>query len=212
MKSNSHGTEEKHVQLNEQESAIIARLQKGDDSARNDLVESNLWIAGYMAGKFAGPGNCREDLTSIAYVGLVKAMNSFDPARNVKPASYAARCIKNELLMYLRRDNRAIRTLSLEQPLGHAGEGGDMRIGDVVSTDDESVMRQVLAKEDKAEVQEAVKNLDDRERKMLEMRFGIRDGCTHTQAEVAAFFDITQSYVSKIEKKILKKMKNHLKE
>ncbi len=195
--------------LKNDEALLVERINNGDTAARDELIEKNIWVAVYMANKYSGKGNRKEDLLSVAYVGLVKAMGSFDPSRNVKPSSYARQCIKNEILMYLRRCKTAPDIISLEQPLY---DEADVLLKDILADDKETVMRQVLRNENKKEVLAILKKLNERDRKILELRFGLCGNAEHTQLETAAILDITQSCVSKIEKKLFEKIKKQFRE
>lgn len=205
------GRDSKYTENTENtESTAIERLRQGNSSARIELMEQNMWVVYYAAKKYASANNIFEDLVSIANLGLVKAMYAFDPDRNVKPSSFAMKCIKNEFYMYFRRNSKLAREISLELPLAAQEDGQELSIGDVISTENEIVWEEVLKKQRSSELIRAVNSLDKREKCIMDMRFGLSGEREHTQAEVAARLNVTQSYISKVEKRLLKKIRNML--
>ncbi len=192
------------------ESKAIERLRQGKNSARMELIEQNMWVVYYAARKYANENNIFEDLVSIANLGLVKAMYAFDPNKNVKPSSFAMKCIKNEFLMYFRRNKRHSNEISLELPLCVESDGQELLIGDTIATEDEIVWEEVLKKQRRGELIKAINSLGERDKWIMDMRFGLSGKREHTQSEVAKQLRVTQSYISKVEKKLLKKIRNML--
>ncbi len=166
-----------------------------------------MWLAVYMARKFMGTGETLEDLVSVACVGLVKAMNHYDPNRNVKPPTYARKCIENELMMYCRRNVKKVREISLNQMVFTDGKGSPVEWGELFGTDQEAVAREVMGKEAAAELCMAVATLRGREKQIIQMRFGLNGETEKTQKQVALELGITQPYVSKIERRALARIK-----
>ncbi len=198
----------KNILLQNEKNAI-ERLSKGDQTARKDLVMCNLWVAYYAAKQYASDYNKFEDLVSIANLGLVKAMNYFDPDKRVKPSSFAIRCIRNEFLMYFRKNNRHIKEVSLEAPLATNGEGESIYLSDVVSVGDELVWEEIMRKEMRSKINLALNALHAKEKYIMEMRFGLNNNQEHTQAELATILNVSQSCISKLESKVLKKIRNN---
>ncbi len=192
------------------ESTALERLRQGKNGARMELIEQNMWVVYYAAKKYANTYNAFEDLVSIANLGLVKAMYAFDPDKNVKPSSFALKCIKNEFLMYFRRTNRLQKEVSIEQPLIAEENGRALSIGDTIATDEEIVWEEVFKKQCNCDLQRAINSLDKRDKWIMDMRFGLGGEREHTQSEVAEQLHVTQSYISKVEKKLLKKIRNML--
>ncbi len=192
----------------EDERILVGRMLQGDMDARNALAEKNMRVAVCAARRYASAENRKEDLLSIACVGLVKALNNFDPGRKAKLSTYASRCIENEILMYLRRKNRQPKAISLDGPLPM--DGRLLITGDRVSTDAEAVLGEVLRRENNAEVQQILNGMCEIDKRILQLRFGLGQEQEHTQAEVAARLAVTQSYISKKEKKLLEQVKKQL--
>ena len=186
----------------EEESRIIEALEH-DTGMRAVLVEHNLRLVVYIARKFENTGIMIEDLISIGTVGLMKAINTFRADRNIKLATYASRCIENEILMYIRKNHSRKREVSIDEPLRVDGDGNELLLSDVLGTDADSVCRDIEEREERKMVRESVKALAPREREIIELRFGLRGGRERTQKEVADLLGISQSYISRLEKKII---------
>ena len=190
-------------------------LQKmGDDECRElakaKLIQHNLRLVVYIARKFDNTSVDNDDLISIGTIGLIKAINSFRPDKNIKLATYASRCIENEILMYLRRTARLKSEVSFDEPLNTDFEGNELLLSDVLGTSAESVYGGVEAKAEKEQLKEALKKLSDRERKIMFLRFGLGGGEEMTQKDVADLLGISQSYISRLEKKIILRLKKEI--
>ena len=193
----------------EEESAIIAELEK-DPSKKSILVERNLRLVVYIAKKFENTGIGLEDLISIGTIGLIKSINTFRADKNIKLATYASRCIENEILMYIRKNNNLKNEMSLDEPLNIDWDGNELLVGDVLGSDEDTVYRGIEYDEERRLVHRAVAQLQPREREIIELRFGLRGGRELTQKEVADRLGISQSYISRLEKKIIRQMKTQL--
>ena len=194
----------------EDEAAAIKRLSDGDESARSELIEHNLRLVVYIARKFENTGINIEDLISIGPIGLIKAVNTFRADRNIKLATYASRCIENEILMYLRKNSHSHSEVSIEEPLNIDWEGNELLLGDVLGTETDSVSGSLENEMEITVLKTAVSRLSPREREIMELRFGLRGGEEYTQKQVADVLGISQSYISRLEKKILKRLKKEL--
>lgn len=194
----------------EDEAAAIKRLSDGDESARSELIEHNLRLVVYIARKFENTGINIEDLISIGTIGLIKAVNTFRADRNIKLATYASRCIENEILMYLRKNSHSHSEVSIEEPLNIDWEGNELLLGDVLGTETDSVSGSLENEMEITVLKTAVSRLSPREREIMELRFGLRGGDEYTQKQVADVLGISQSYISRLEKKILKRLKKEL--
>ncbi len=194
----------------EEEATLLGRLKKGETSVRSTLIEHNLRLVVYIARKFDSTGVHIEDLVSIGTIGLIKAVNTFDPNRNVKLATYASKCIDNEIRMFLRRNNKTKAEVSLEEPLHTDFEGNEIGWIDILGTESD-VIKNLEEQVDKALLAGAMKRLTVRETKIMELRFGLKDGQEKTQKEVADHLGISQSYISRLEKRILKKLRREIK-
>ncbi|MCI5682382.1 MAG: RNA polymerase sporulation sigma factor SigE [Eubacteriales bacterium] len=194
----------------EDEAAAIKRLSDGDESARSELIEHNLRLVVYIARKFENTGINIEDLISIGTIGLIKAVNTFRADRNIKLATYASRCIENEILMYLRKNSHSHSEVSIEEPLNIDWEGNELLLGDVLGTETDSVSGSLENEMEITVLKTAVSRLSPREREIMELRFGLRGGEEYTQKQVADVLGISQSYISRLEKKILKRLKKEL--
>lgn len=194
----------------EDEAAAIKRLSEGDESARSELIEHNLRLVVYIARKFENTGINIEDLISIGTIGLIKAVNTFRADRNIKLATYASRCIENEILMYLRKNSHSHSEVSIEEPLNIDWEGNELLLGDVLGTETDSVSGSLENEMEITVLKTAVSRLSPREREIMELRFGLRGGEEYTQKQVADVLGISQSYISRLEKKILKRLKKEL--
>lgn len=194
----------------EEEAKLLNRLSRGETSVRSTLIEHNLRLVVYIARKFDNTGVQIEDLVSIGTIGLIKAVNTFDPSRNVKLATYASKCIDNEIRMFLRRNNKTKAEVSLEEPLHTDFEGNEIGWIDILGTESD-VIKHLEEQVDRALLAGAMKRLTVRESKIMELRFGLKDGKEKTQKEVADHLGISQSYISRLEKRILKKLRKEIK-
>ena len=190
----------------EEETDILSRLDE-DESLRRVLVERNLRLVVYIARKFENTGVGLEDLISIGTIGLIKAANTFRADKNIKLATYASRCIENEILMYIRKSQNQKLELSLEAPLSADWDGNELILSDVLGSDEENVGKRLEDEEEKSVIAEAVALLGDREREIIELRFGLGGRREMTQKEVADMLGISQSYISRLEKKTINRLK-----
>ena len=195
----------------EEEEKYLKLLSQGDDYARSILIERNLRLVVYIARKFENTGINIEDLISIGTIGLIKAVNTFDVDRNIKLATYASRCIENELLMYLRRTSRMRQEISFDEPLNVDWDGNELLLSDVLGTDPDIITKQLESAVDKDLLKKALSGLNDRERKIMTLRFGLQNKSRKTQKDVADLLGISQSYISRLEKKIIKQLKHEFK-
>lgn len=197
----------------EREAEEIAKLgTEEEDEGKSTLIEHNLRLVVYIAKKFDNTGIGIEDLISIGTIGLIKAINTFNPDRNIKLATYASRCIENEILMFLRRNNKTKMEVSIDEPLNVDWDGNELLLSDILGTE-EDVTSQNLEKEvDKKLLNKALSKLNERERIIIQLRFGIdtEDGNRYTQKEVADYLGISQSYISRLEKKIIKRLQKEM--
>lgn len=196
----------------EEEAAVFARLAAGDSGARELLIIHNLRLVVYIAKKFETAGHSLEDFISIGTIGLIKAVETFRPDRNIKLATYASRCIENEILMFLRKSSQYRGDISIDEPLNVDWDGNELLLSDVLGTDDDIVSRGIEQEAEKEMLLEAVRSLPDREREILELRFGLGGRKELTQKEVADQIGISQSYISRLEKKIIRKLRVVLEE
>ncbi|MBO5484189.1 MAG: RNA polymerase sporulation sigma factor SigE [Lachnospiraceae bacterium] len=197
----------------EEEMEILEQLgTEEDQQARNCLIEHNLRLVVYIAKKFDNTGIGVEDLISIGTIGLIKAINTFNPLKNIKLATYASRCIENEILMYLRRNNKVKMEVSIDEPLNVDWDGNELLLSDILGTDENIISKNLEDEVDKRLLYLALSKLSERERQIIELRFGIntRDGRERTQKEVADMMGISQSYISRLEKKIMKRLKKEI--
>lgn len=195
----------------EEEKALLDRLPKGDKVARSTLIEHNLRLVVYIARKFENTGINIEDLVSIGSIGLIKAVNTFDPEKNIKLATYASRCIENEILMYLRKNNRTKTEVSFDEPLNVDWDGNELLLSDVLGTDEDIITKDLETKVDKQLLINALSTLNTREKKIMELRFGLVGKEEKTQKDVADMLGISQSYISRLEKKIIKRLQKEFK-
>lgn len=195
----------------EEESYLLGRLRVGDAAVKSVLIERNLRLVVYIARKFENTGIPIEDLASIGSIGLIKAVNTFNPERNIKLATYASRCIENEILMFLRRNHRHRVEVSLDEPLNVDWDGNELLLSDVIPHDGCEVHKELEAQVDRFLLNSALSRLSDRERTIMELRFGLRDGDERTQKEVADLLGISQSYISRLEKRIIKRLRREFK-
>lgn len=206
-----NGTEQLPAPLSKEEEERAFRMLKTDfAAARDTLIVHNLRLVVYIAKKFENTGIWLEDLVSIGTVGLIKAVNTFSPDKNIKLATYASRCIENEILMYLRKYSQYRYDISIDEPLNVDWDGNELLLSDVLGTDSDTVNSHIEEEVEKQLLHEAVDHLGEREKKIMEMRFGL-NGCKEkTQKEVADEIGISQSYISRLEKRIIKQLREEL--
>ncbi len=194
----------------EEEARVFKALEENEDWARQTLIVHNLRLVVYIARKFESTGIGVEDLISIGTIGLIKAVNTFCPSRNIKLATYASRCIENEILMYLRKSQAQKHEISIDEPLNIDWDGNELLLSDILGTENDSVDRGIEQDVEKSLLLDAVNKLSPRERVIMQMRFGLNNGVEHTQKEVADMIGISQSYISRLEKRIIKRLKKEL--
>ncbi len=194
----------------EQEKELVKLLSNGDNSAKQELIERNLRLVVYTAQKFENTGISLEDLISVGTIGLIKAVGSFNGDKNIKMATYASRCIENEILMHLRKVNKVKREVSIDDPLNTDSDGNELSIADVLGTDTDYVSQNIFAEEETKIVHQVLCELPQREREIVDMRYGFSGNKEMTQKEVADKLNISQSYISRIEKKILGRLKKEI--
>ena len=193
----------------EEERAILA-MEAGDEKAKQTLTEHNLRLVVYIARRFENTGLNLEDLISIGTIGLIKAINTFKSAKNIKLATYASRCIENEILMYLRKVSNQRTEVSFDEPLNTDWDGNELLLSEVLGTDDDIVMRPMEEETDKILLREALGTLSEREQDIINMRFGLQNGRELTQKEVADRMGISQSYISRLEKRIMQRLQKEM--
>ncbi|NLW09579.1 MAG: RNA polymerase sporulation sigma factor SigE [Firmicutes bacterium] len=194
----------------EEENYLLEKLRTGDRTVRGMLIERNLRLVVYIARKFENTGIGIEDLISIGTIGLIKAVNTFNPEKRIKLATYASRCIENEILMYLRRNNKTRSEVSFDEPLNVDWDGNELLLSDVLGTENDITYKRLEEEVDKDLLAAAMSLLSGREKIIVELRFGLRDGVEKTQKEVADFLGISQSYISRLEKRIIKKLQKEI--
>ena len=194
----------------EAESAALAALEAGDEKARALLIEHNLRLVVYLSRHFENTGVNIEDLISIGTIGLIKAVNTFNSAKNIKLATYASRCIENEILMYLRKRGAQRSELSFDEPLNTDWDGNELLLSDILGTDGDEVSRPLEDDAERAMLRRAVSALSEREREIISLRFGLGCGREYTQKEVADLLGISQSYISRLEKKIIERLRREM--
>lgn len=194
----------------EEEAQVFQRLENDEENAKQTLIVHNLRLVVYIARKFESTGIGVEDLISIGTIGLIKAVNTFCPKRNIKLATYASRCIENEILMFLRKSQSSKNEVSIDEPLNIDWDGNELLLSDVLGTESDSVNIGIEHDVEKNLLLEAVNRLGERERTIMQLRFGLINGNEHTQKEVADMIGISQSYISRLEKKIIKRLKRDL--
>lgn len=191
----------------EEENIILKKIEDGDDKVRDELIVHNLRLVVYIARKFENSGAGIEDLISIGTIGLIKAVKTFCPSRNIKLATYASRCIENEILMYLRKTSSLKNEVSIDEPLNVDWDGNELLLSDVLGSDPDIVNKDIELEDEKALVLKTIDSLDERERTIMYMRFGIGGGKEYTQKQVADILGISQSYISRLEKRIIVRLK-----
>lgn len=194
----------------EEEAEVVKRLNAGDEKARNELIEKNLRLVVYIAKRFENTGVEMEDLISVGTIGLIKAVNSFDFTKQIKLATYASRCIENEILMHLRKTVRQKSEVSFDEPLNVDWEGNVLLLSDILGTDSDVIYKDVESGAEKDILSESFERLGEREKRILKMRFGLYGEEEKTQKEIAEELGISQSYISRLEKKIVSKLKKEI--
>ena len=195
---------------NEEEAILLKQLPNRDFSVKKTLIERNLRLVVYIARKFENTGMDIEDLTSIGTIGLIKAINTYNPARNIKLATYASRCIENEILMFLRKNSRLRSEVSIDEPLNVDWDGNELLLSDILGTDSDLIQKNLDDEIDRELLATAMTKLSRREKKIMEMRFGLNNQKEKTQKEVADMLGISQSYISRLEKKILGRLRKEI--
>ena len=191
----------------QQERAAMQRIEQGDESAREPLIVHNLRLVVYIARKFENSGVGIEDLISIGTIGLIKAVNTFCPSRNIKLATYASRCIENEILMHLRKISNSKTEVSIDEPLNVDWDGNELLLSDILGSEADSVNVGIENEDERNTLLRIVNTLNDREQTIMRLRFGIGSEREHTQKEVADMLGISQSYISRLEKRIIEHIK-----
>ena len=194
----------------DEEVSLIRRANAGDNGARATLIERNLRLVVYISRKFENTGISIEDLISIGAIGLIKAVSSFDPDKNIKLATYASRCIENEILMVLRKTNRLKSEVSFDEPLNTDWDGNELLLSDILGTEPDLVSKDLEADVEKQMLHSAIDKLNERERYIVGLRYGLGAAKEHTQKEVADMMGISQSYISRLEKRIIGKLKEEM--
>ena len=197
------------LEKNEEETAIAA-MDSGDERAKQLLIERNLRLVVYIARRFENTGINIEDLISIGTIGLIKAINTFKPAKNIKLATYASRCIENEILMHLRKVSSQRSEVSFDEPLNTDWDGNELLLSDILGTDEDTIMRPIEDDIDRELLMAAVSKLEEREREIIIMRFGLAGRADRTQKEIAELMGISQSYISRLEKRIIARLKREM--
>lgn len=194
----------------EEEKLVFEGLEEGRQSCRDILITHNLRLVVYIAKKFENSGVSVEDIISIGTIGLIKAVNTFVPSKKIKLATYASRCIENEILMYLRKSSNRRQETSIDEPLNTDGDGNELLLSDVLGSDQNQIGAQLEQDAEKNMLLQAVDRLAPRERQIMQMRFGLVDGVERTQKEVADSIGISQSYISRLEKRIILRLRHDL--
>lgn len=194
----------------EEEAQIMERLAAGDMSVKSTLIERNLRLVVYIARKFENTGIYVEDLISIGTIGLIKAINTFKPQKNIKLATYASRCIENEILMYLRKNSNMRSEISIDEPLNVDWDGNELLLSDILGTDNDVICKNIEDEVDKELLLDAMRKLSGREQQIMQLRFGLGNCKERTQKEVADLLGISQSYISRLEKRIIGRLKKEI--
>ena len=194
----------------DEEALVIEKMMQGDMDARNKLIEHNLRLVVYIAKRFENTNIDIEDLISVGTIGLIKAINSYDNSKKIKLATYGARCIENEILMYLRKNNKIKNNISLDEPLNVDWEGNMLLLSDILGTDPDEVFYDAEKSVETEALAKCANKLPERERQIIKMRFGILGIEKKTQKEIADIMGISQSYISRLEKKVLSKLKKEI--
>jgi len=194
----------------DEEEELVNKLSDGDEKTRGTLIERNLRLVVYIARKFENTGVYVEDLISVGTIGLIKAVNTFNPEKKIKLATYASRCIENEILMYLRRNSKIKAEISFYEPLNIDWDGNELLLSDILGTENDTVYNLIEDEVDKQLLAMSLKSLNDREKEIVRLRFGLNGTREKTQKEVADMLGISQSYISRLEKKIIKRLKKEI--
>ncbi|MFA9398072.1 MAG: RNA polymerase sporulation sigma factor SigE [Clostridiaceae bacterium] len=194
----------------EEEAVLVNKIELGDDSVRSILIERNIRLVVYIARKFENTGIFIEDLISVGTIGLIKAVNTFAPERKIKLATYASRCIENEILMYLRRNSKVKAEISFYEPLNIDWDGNELLLSDILGTDNDEVYNILEDEVDKELLSIALSNLNLREKEIVQLRFGLNGEIEKTQKEVADMLGISQSYISRLEKRIIIRLRKEM--
>jgi len=194
----------------DEELRFVTKLQEGDESVRSTLIERNLRLVVYIARKFENTAIGVEDLISIGTIGLIKAVNTFDPNKKIKLATYASRCIENEILMFLRRNSKIKSEISIDEPLNIDWDGNELLLSDILGTENDLIYKNLEEEIDRELLKIALKKLSNREKKIMDLRFGLSNGEEKTQKEVADMLGISQSYISRLEKRIIFRLKKEI--
>lgn len=194
----------------EEEEELMEKLRNGDEEVRATLIERNLRLVVYIARKFENTGVYVEDLISVGTIGLIKSVNTFNPEKKIKLATYASRCIENEILMYLRKNSKIKAEISFYEPLNIDWDGNELLLSDILGTENDTVYNMIEDEVDKQLLFIALKNLNDREKEIVKLRFGLNGTNEKTQKEVADMLGISQSYISRLEKKIINRLKKEI--
>lgn len=195
---------------NEEENKLVEELKNGNYKVKDVLIERNLRLVVYIAKKFENTGVSIEDLISIGTIGLIKAVNTFEPTKRIKLATYASRCIENEILMYLRRNSKVRSEISFDEPLNVDWDGNELLLSDILGTDNDLIYHYIEDEVEKQLLMNAINRLSKRERQIMELRFGLKGEGEKTQKEVADILGISQSYISRLEKRIIKRLKKEI--
>ena len=204
------------LETDEEKCCLIALVDKNvsmsREQAKEQLIEHNLRLVVYLAKKFENTGVCVEDLISIGTIGLIKGINTFNPEKKIKLATYASRCIENEILMYLRRNNRVKLEVSFDEPLNTDWDGNELLLSDILGTDEDVIYKDLETEVEISLLKKAMLSLNERERQIIELRFGVNrvENKELTQKEVADILGISQSYISRLEKKIMARLKKEI--
>lgn len=194
----------------DEEAELIGRLDEGEDTVKSQLIERNLRLVVYIARRFENTGINIEDLISIGTIGLIKAINTYKPEKNIKLATYASRCIENEILMHLRKTSSQKSEISFDEPLNTDWDGNELLLSDILGTEGDTVMRPIEADVDRKLLRDAMDKLNAREKQIITMRFGLDGLPDRTQKEVADLLGISQSYISRLEKRIISRLKREI--
>jgi len=196
---------------NEEETMYLSLAANGDDTARSKLIEHNIRLVVFLAKKYENTGVDLEDLVSIGSIGLIKGINTYKMDKNIKLATYCSRCIANEILMFLRKNKRRKTEISFEDALNYDAEGNELHLEDILGTDEDIVYKEFEAKIDKKALEKELNLLNNREKHIMKLRYGLNNTEEYTQKEVANMLGISQSYISRIEKKVIRRLKNTMK-
>ena len=193
---------------NEEETRLLILSKEGDNEARNKLIEHNIRLVVFLAKKYENTGVDLEDLVSIGSIGLIKGINTYQMDKNIKLATYCSRCIANEILMFLRKNKKRRTEISFEDALNYDAEGNELHLEDILGTEEDIVYKEFESKIDKRALEKELNTLNNRERHIMKLRYGLNNTEEYTQKEVATMLGISQSYISRIEKKVIKKLKS----